>query len=265
MMLHLDRQGDAQLGFDGQATRLPQNGKFDMSEQVPTTARLSPPPDWESITTVMMRNLPNKYSQQLLLKEINEVGFQATFDFMYLPIDPDTKANRGYAFFNFIDPAFAWMFKMYFEGRKIGCSNSSKVVSVTAATLQGFAANYAHYSTARVNRGDPAARPLFLREPTQKIKSDAEGMNKRGRRRKPDAIGNSGSIDGMQRVQTSQGNPSVFVGLGTKSAPVEKAAPPKSSVPKFCPQCGGSILPHFQFCPHCGADVDFSNYAAAGG
>merc|ERR1719401_694272 len=200
---------------------------------MPTGARLAPPPAWKDTTTVMMRNLPNKYSQKLLMKEISEVGFQSTFDFMYLPIDPDTKANRGYAFFNFVDAAFAWMFKMYFEGRKIGCSNSSKVVSVSAATLQGFAANYAHYSTARVNRGDPAARPLFLREPTQKIKSDADALSKRGRRRKPDAIGNSGGLIGMQREQAAPGGQSVFMGLNLKSMP-EKEQPPKVAVPKFC-------------------------------
>lgn len=47
--------------------------------------------------------------------------------------------------------------------------NSAKVVSVTPATLQGFQANYMHYSSARVNRGDPSARPLFLREPSPKM------------------------------------------------------------------------------------------------
>jgi hypothetical protein len=264
---------DSELGHgDGQVLQLPQNAKFesasyDMPIPYPTPppatgqrsgVRVTPPPEWEGITTVMMRNLPNKYSQQMLLQEINEAGFQATFDFMYLPIDPDTKANRGYAFFNFIDPSFSWMFKMYFEGRKIGCFNSSKVVSVSAATLQGFAANYAHYSTARVNRGDPAARPLFLREPTQKVKSDVDSMNKRGRRRKPDAIGNSGGFTGMQRAQPPQGC-QMFMGFGPKPVIAEeKPKPAQAPVAKFCPQCGGSILPRFQFCPHCGASVDFS-------
>jgi len=130
-----------------------------------------PPPDWAGTTTVMMRNLPNKYTQRMLLMEINHTGFLGTFDFLYLPIDPETNANRGYSFLNFIDPGFAWMFKMSYEGRKMNRFNSNKVVSVVPATLQGFEANYAHYAAARVNRGDPAARPLFLREPKQPLPS----------------------------------------------------------------------------------------------
>merc|ERR1719401_427232 len=130
----------------------------------------SPPPlEWANTTTVMMRNLPNKYTQRMLLTEINHTGFLGTFDFLYLPIDPETTANRGYSFLNFIDPGFAWMFKMSYEDRKMNRFNSNKVVSVVPATLQGFEANYAHYAAARVNRGDPAARPLFLREPKQPL------------------------------------------------------------------------------------------------
>merc|ERR1719203_1645529 len=80
----------------------------------------SPPPlEWANTTTVMMRNLPNKYTQRMLLTEINHSGFLGTFDFLYLPIDPETNANRGYAFLNFIDPTFAWMFKVSYEGRKM--------------------------------------------------------------------------------------------------------------------------------------------------
>merc|ERR1719323_1096639 len=124
------------------------------------------PPEWADTMTVMMRNLPNKYTQRMLLTEINHTGFLGTFDFLYLPIDPETTANRGYSFLNFIDPGFAWMFKMSYEGRKMNRFNSNKAVSVVPATLQGFEANYAHYASARVNRGDPAARPLFLKEPS---------------------------------------------------------------------------------------------------
>ena len=60
-------------------------------------------PPWNDVTTVMMRNLPNKcakkkrtrrswrfrYRQQMLLDELADAGFrvQSDFDFFYLPMD----------------------------------------------------------------------------------------------------------------------------------------------------------------------------------
>jgi len=210
-----------------------------------------PPPSWADTTTIMMRNLPNKYTQRMLLTEVNQAGFLGTFDFLYLPIDPETSANRGYSFLNFIDPSFAWLFKMTYEGRKMNRFNSSKVVSVMPATLQGFDANYTHYSTARVNRGDPAARPLFLREPAQPVLKAVgrDNFNKRGNRRK-----GSGNSPGPAAPMTAAGE--------QFQPPFPKGDAPagdRPSVPKFCPHCGGPIQAHFEFCPHCGSNVDFSN------
>jgi hypothetical protein len=142
----------------------------------------------------------------MLLKEINEAGFQGTFDFIYLPIDPDTKANRGYAFFNFVDPSFSWMFKMYFEGRKIGCFNSSKVLSVTVATLQGFEANYAHYSASRVNCGDLSARPLFSQAAMRKIQLLGRKI----------ADWNTGGTEGKVQVQSAEKSQSLCAGFHSK-------------------------------------------------
>jgi hypothetical protein len=210
----------------------------------------APPASWADTTTVMMRNLPNKYTQRMLLTEINQTGFLGTFDFLYLPIDPETNANRGYAFLNFVNSAFAWMFKMSYEGRKMNRFNSNKVASVMRATLQGFDANYAHYSTARVSRGDPAARPLFLRESTQTNWHSKPAAKQRSARNKG--------------IRTEQPE----MNMMPKQAPMPQ--PPKVTedidvpnmsgdaqklVPKFCPHCGNSIQPHFQFCPHCGQTI----------
>eukprot|EP00959_Pyramimonas_sp_CCMP1952_P232107 4850469-Pyramimonas_sp.AAC.1 len=60
----------------------------------------------------------------------SEAGFIGTFDFFYLPIDPDTSANRGYCFVNFVSPSAAWLFKMAYEGRAMSYFNSNKACRV---------------------------------------------------------------------------------------------------------------------------------------
>lgn len=217
----------------------------------------SPPPAWQNATTVMMRNLPNKYTQQMLLSEISQAGFLGTFDFLYLPIDPETNANRGYAFLNFVSPSYAWMFKVSYEGRRMNHFNSNKVASVVKATLQGFEANYAHYSSTRVNRGDPTARPLFLREP-ENLNLIKGGKDKaRGSRRKGIAMNSS---DKVAAYSAPPQPPSPFPGNNGYGQPPTQSIQQnigandgkQQFVPKFCPHCGGPIQPHFQFCPHCG-------------
>merc|ERR1712232_1347766 len=51
-------------------------------------------------TTVMIRNIPNKYTQDLMLDRIDR-NFKGEYDFFYLPIDFKNKCNVGYAFINF--------------------------------------------------------------------------------------------------------------------------------------------------------------------
>jgi len=214
----------------------------------------APNANWDRISTVMLRNIPNKYTQAMLLEELKSSGFLGTYDFVYLPIDPDTNANRGYAFINFTAPSYAWMFRTTYEGRKMCRFNSDKVVSVAPAALQGFEANYAHYSSARVNRGDPSVRPLFLRESAVKslAKNKQDGNRRRGGRR------GSGSLIDMaarQRQQPPQpavvNNAALKVSGGCKPTAADEAKGPKS--PRFCPFCGGNCKPEFRFCQYCGS------------
>jgi hypothetical protein len=188
-------------------------------------------------TTMMIRNLPNKCSQVMLREEIDGAGLIGAYDFMHLPIDPETNANRGYAFVNFVTVGHAQAFARVFEGHRMSRFSSNKRVFVVPAALQGFEANYAHYSSARVIRGDPAARPLFLREPRASVALPGrKGLRKKeGRRR-----GRHSLIDAAQK-QIS-GSDGVLV--------VEK-----QSKPSFCPFCGNRRRPEFRFCECCGASL----------
>mmetsp|Transcript_17429 Transcript_17429/g.41353 ORF Transcript_17429/g.41353 Transcript_17429/m.41353 type:complete len:479 (+) Transcript_17429:40-1476(+) len=219
--------------------------------KMPPSAQI--PSDWQSVTTVMLRNLPNKYSQQMLLEELNQAGFAGAYDFMYLPIDPETHANRGYAFINFVSPDFAWMARTTYEGQKMGKFNSEKLVSVVPAALQGFEANYSHYSTARVNRGPAETRPVFLRESSM---PRAKPERKRGGRR------NQGSlIDMAARQLTKKEAPEpqkqdqgFYVGMpGPKGA--EKEGEQEK---RFCPNCGAEAQMDHRFCQFCGTPLGHS-------
>jgi hypothetical protein len=57
-----------------------------------------------SRTTVMVRNIPNNYTGEMLLELIDSEGFASSYDFLYLPMDFGRQANLGYAFVNLVNP-----------------------------------------------------------------------------------------------------------------------------------------------------------------
>lgn len=95
-------------------------------------------------TTVMLRNIPNKYTREMLIKQLS-VDYAGEFDFMYLPIDFKNKCNVGYGFINFRNPAVCARFVANFHGvdvRKcLPGLNSKKIVEVTPARVQGLSEN----------------------------------------------------------------------------------------------------------------------------
>merc|ERR1712072_341114 len=114
---------------------------------------------------MMLRNIPNKYTQPMLLKTLEENGFTARYDFFYLPIDFRNRCNVGYAFINFCTPADAKRFLKLFHKYKLKAYNSPKVCEVNYARVQGLEANIEVYRNSPVN-GIPIKqyRPLIFRD-----------------------------------------------------------------------------------------------------
>jgi hypothetical protein len=114
-----------------------------------------------AITTLMLRNIPNKYTQTVLLQEIEQLGFSNTYDFFYLPMDVHNRTNVGYAFVNFVHPASAQRCKEVFSNYKFQRYHSKKICAVCHAHLQGFEKNVKHFQQCAVmNAGDKQYRPV---------------------------------------------------------------------------------------------------------
>lgn len=97
----------------------------------------------ESVTTVMARNIPTRFTSISLLRVLDDAGFAGTYSFFYLPMDFRTGKNMGYCFINFLFPDLAHMFANIFNGTRLGLTSSSKVLQVGPSRRQGLKDNVA--------------------------------------------------------------------------------------------------------------------------
>ncbi|KAJ7533593.1 hypothetical protein O6H91_13G056500 [Diphasiastrum complanatum] len=112
-------------------------------------------------TTLMIKNIPNKYTAKMLLAAIDE-HHRGTYDFIYLPIDFKNKCNVGYAFINMIDPSRIVPFYQVFNGKRWEKFNSEKVASLAYARIQGKAALIAHFENSSLMNEDKRCRPILF-------------------------------------------------------------------------------------------------------
>ena len=94
-------------------------------------------------TTLMVRNIPTRFTSISFLRTLTECGFGDTFDFFYLPMDFRTGKNMGYCFLNFVHENFASMFANIFHGTRLGLTTSMKVLHVSTSRRQGLRENVA--------------------------------------------------------------------------------------------------------------------------
>ena len=116
-------------------------------------------------TTLMIKNIPNKYTISSFLEEIN-INFKYTYDIFYLPIDYVNKCNLGFAFINFVEPFHIILFYELYRGKKWKKFNSEKICELLYAKFQGKKELISHFEKGKVlTMVSEEKRPLILPTP----------------------------------------------------------------------------------------------------
>jgi hypothetical protein len=129
-------------------------------------------PEVETVTTIMIRNIPRKCTQRMLVADLTDAGFGETFDFVYLPTDISSAKNLGYAFVNFTHPEYASSFREVFHKKHLSSMRGSRTgLSVSPAVIQGFDANVENVmKNASVHRiRNPEYLPMVVNRETSRL------------------------------------------------------------------------------------------------
>ena len=95
-------------------------------------------------TTLMIKNIPNKFTKDHLLSIFNK-NFEGKFNLFLLPTDIKEKKNYGYAFINFINNFYIINFYYSFNGKKWENTNSVKICELVYSKIQGITKMIKHY------------------------------------------------------------------------------------------------------------------------
>lgn len=89
-------------------------------------------------STVMLRNIPARYTPEALSQFVDMAGFKDVYDYIHIPMDFRSRCSKGYAFINFSIPALVPLFASQITDRTL-CD--SKVLRVCGAVHQGLHEN----------------------------------------------------------------------------------------------------------------------------
>jgi len=138
-----------------------------------------------SDVTMMLRNIPNRYTQDVLLEELRP--HLSSLDFFYLPIDFRNQCNLGYAFLNFKDGTAAEAFKASYDGYRLArYPLSHKVLQVNMARVQGLKANVKRLRQSTVmSMLTDENKPVLFHNGEMKPLAHSQPKGPRGRTRPP--------------------------------------------------------------------------------
>jgi hypothetical protein len=137
----------------------------------------------DTFTTVMLRNLPNKYTREMLVDLLDVEGFRGLYTFVYVPIDFKTHAGLGYAFVDLVSPFHARRVHQQLEGFAQWGLPTDKVCSVSWShpEQQGCAEHLERYRNSPVMHDSvpeswkpilfQAGRRVPFPRPTKKIRA----------------------------------------------------------------------------------------------
>merc|ERR1719399_1979272 len=87
----------------------------------------------EPATTIMIRNIPPSYNEQMLRQEIHDMGFADSYDFFFLPLDGNE--HCGCAFINFSASHVAWAFQRIFTNYRFKQAPDAPAVQTATADM----------------------------------------------------------------------------------------------------------------------------------
>ena len=108
-------------------------------------------------TTIMIKNIPNKFTKESLLNIIDK-DFKIAYDIFILPTDVASYKNFGYSFINFTSSYYIPYFYYLFNGKKWSSTNSLKICEITYSKIQGRNNLLSHYANKIVFRNDEAKK-----------------------------------------------------------------------------------------------------------
>jgi hypothetical protein len=130
----------------------PSEKKFDLNIDIKRIIYLE-----DRRTTLMIKNIPNKFNRDLLLKIIDQ-NFKGAYDLFILPTDANRYKNFGYAFINFTSSYYIPYFYSLFNNKKWSSTNSQKVCCITYSKIQGRNNLLAHYPSKIIFKNDEAKK-----------------------------------------------------------------------------------------------------------
>ncbi|KAK8460202.1 hypothetical protein SEVIR_2G295600v4 [Setaria viridis] len=137
-------------------------------------------------TSLMIRNIPNNFTRMRLMSIIDEHcfienqkiptgGVKSEYDFLYVPFDFRTLANKGYAFVNMTSPEAARRLWEHLHGHRWEVNRCGKTCAVDCAADQGLDKLLDRFSGSSFECGTEEFLPVRF-EPPRDGTRPAEGV-----------------------------------------------------------------------------------------